>query len=651
MKMKAILFFVLILFSLVSSIAVAAAQSSAANTVVVAPSTLSFAGKEGQTQLDRTLTFVGNSNQTVTVTLTPTDLYDNNTGQSLSASDIEITPSNFTIAINQTTVTVSLNISQTEGGTYQGALLLTTAVTNPTTGTLQIAVRSIGVSVVIQPGTRSLISTIVSYQFLLLAVIMILVGATLAFGENDWPLKNLVVVGLGVFVTSLWAAMLIIYGFSAGNSILTTVGTIVMIPFFAFVINYVNNQISTQNDRKKTARGIENEGNTSDINMVRSVLAELETHSASFKPDPYERHGNDRKPDPQTTLDHYEPSEGTKNLDLDQRILYNESGKISRKVWDDQCKQGMMSELPLLELGLYYNFVNIYNGFYSYAVDLTRDKTNPQYKTILDKFEAFRSAYGELETVLYVHLSYYMGMYIKKNLSPLPIEYPRVNRIILTTLMDYDILDPTKYPGNLKDRSGFRDFFTHAKERFENLRILKKYFKYRNGKGFKKTFMKGFPADKKSNQIFVMYFERMLDKNLEELGMSKWNIGEGYLKEYIEELRNYFEKKLEGKENWMEIKFITFIPWLKKTKRAEIQKEFDAWEISAHRLRNIFNRIYHPDDLQKFYKASEGAFGQKLRDLEESVKKLPIFPKKYLEEEKKSSSIKQTKTLDGSSRT
>ena len=273
--MKAILFFVLILASLVSSIA-AAAQSSAANTVVVAPSTLSFVGKEGQTQLDRTLTFVGNSNQTIRVTLVPTELYDNNTGQSLSANDVEIKPPTFTVTNNQqAVVSVLLNISQTMGGTYQGTLLLTTTVTNSTTNNLQIAAGSIGVSVVIQPGIRSLSSTIVSTQFLLLVIIMVLVGATLAFGENEWPSKNLVVVGLGVFVTSLWAAMLIIYGFSAGNSILTTVGTIVMIPFFAFVINYVNNQISTQNDRKKTARGIENEGNTSDINMVRSVLAEV----------------------------------------------------------------------------------------------------------------------------------------------------------------------------------------------------------------------------------------------------------------------------------------------------------------------------------------------------------------------------------------
>ena len=375
----------------------------------------------------------------------------------------------------------------------------------------------------------------------------------------------------------------------------------------------------------------------------------METHYASFKPDPYERHEKDRKPDPQTTLDHYEPSEGTKNLDVDQRILYNESGKISRKVWDDQCKQGMMSELPLLELGLYYNFVNIYNGFYSYAVDLTRDKTNPQYKIILDKFEAFRSAYGELETVLFVHLSYYMGLYIRTNLSPLPIEYPRVNRIILTKLMDYGILDPTKYPGNLKNRSGIQDFFTRAKERFENLPRLKKYFENKNMKKFRKEFTNCLRSGKECHDEFTSYFKMMLEKNLEELDMSKWNIGEGYLKKYKEELfRNYFDKKLEGKEKGTENEFIMFIPWLKNTKRAEIQKELDAWTISAHQLRNIFNRIYHPDDLQKFYKASEDAFGQKLHNLEESVKKLPDLPKKYLEVEKKLSSDKQTKILRNS---
>jgi hypothetical protein len=66
-----------------------------------------------------------------------------------------------------------------------------------------------------------------------------------------------------------------------------------------------------------------------------------------------------------------------------------------------------------------------------------------------------------------------MGLFVKANLNPLPIKFPRVNRIFLTTLIDYHILDTTKYPGNFEDHSRASGFIGHPKMLFARKRKKK----------------------------------------------------------------------------------------------------------------------------------------------------------------------------------
>lgn len=256
---------------------------SATNSLTYAPTTLSFFGTNGQAQLKRTLTFVGITNQSLTVNLTPTDLYDNNTGNSISSNKIEISPSNFTIQGNSTTVNVSLETSQAIGGSYSGTILLTTSTINSSRNNLQVATTNIGVSATIQIGFSSLIQP----QFYLVISIFIIEMVAFAAVSNDWPFKNYVVLIVTILALSIWAYMLFVYGFSQINGILTTIGTIFVAPFLIFITNYVRDQWSTENDKRKSVRDIENKGRANDIEMVRSVLGELETHFASFNPDPY----------------------------------------------------------------------------------------------------------------------------------------------------------------------------------------------------------------------------------------------------------------------------------------------------------------------------------------------------------------------------
>jgi hypothetical protein len=132
-----------------------------------------------------------------------------------------------------------------------------------------------------------------------------------------------------------------------------------------------------------------------------------------------------------------------------------------------------MIDLPVLNLEQYYNFVNIYNRYYSCAIELTKDKheLKKDDDDFLESFEAFRSAYAELETVLYVDLSYYLGLIVKANLSPLPVEFPRVTRILLKKCIDYGVLDAKKYPGNFK-YPPLRDLSKYARDRT----LIDKYY-------------------------------------------------------------------------------------------------------------------------------------------------------------------------------
>ena len=471
--------------------AVVASQSSPANFVSISPNSLSLVGTEGEAQLNRTLTFVGITNQTVNVTLIPTDLYDNGTGKTLSANAIEISSPTFNVAANQTNVNISLNISQTKGGgTYQGTIIVTTAIYNSTTNNQQIAVTNIGVSVTIR---ASGISSDTLTQIFIIVIILFFELVAFLISETEWTFKNFAVAVFGVSVVAVWIYMLLIYGFTQSNGLLTTIGTIVIVPFFGWVINYLNTQRTTENEKLKTSRGLETTGIKSDIDTIRDVLGELQTHYASFRGDHYVS---------------FKPELMAKSKDPrkeDLKILYTENEVISRKVWDSSRKQGVMSDLPVLELEKYYDFVDIYNSFHSYAMELIANGYDAV--EFLNGFKYLRKLYSELESVLFVNLSYYMGLFEKTYLSPLPIEFPRVTRTFLYKLIFYKILNAKKYPGNFKYPSGFRDLIRYRKEFLRN-------FRRRNEirKEFRIDFEKEYKVEI-AKEFFPNFFGEFLDVN------------------------------------------------------------------------------------------------------------------------------------------
>ena len=541
-RLMTVLFLALIMIPLVGSMAAEAAQSSAASLVALSTTTLSFVGTQGQTHLNRTLTFVGIINQTVDVTLVPTDLYDNSTGKTISANDVRITPFTFSTLNNQTNVNISINTSEAKSGTYGGTILVTAAIYNSTTRNLQTAAIQVNVSALIQPG----IFLFAEPQVVIIVFIIILELIAYLY-PDEWPGETYIVVLFGFIITLSWASILLVYGLSPINNILTAIGTIAIIPFLGWVINDLNSKRTAQNDKEKSARAIENEGNKSDIDMIRNVLGELETHYASFKPFPEEDDESKKISSTDTKL---------------WKILYDESYVLSRKVWDTSCKQGAMFDLPVLELGQYYNFVDIYNRYYSCAIELTKDKDTktkyiqPGTKVFLEAFEVFRSAYAELETVVYIHLSYYLGLILKTNLSPLPVEFPRVTRILLKKCIDYGVLNASKYPGNFKYPE-FQDFPKYVRDRT----LIEKY---------------------------------SLRKQLQA--------SEGSINQIENELKTGV--KPDDFAN-------------------EAKKRIDVWDMSAAGLEDVFNEIYNRNKIPAFYKKVRDDFARKINELEQIVESLP----------------------------
>jgi hypothetical protein len=116
------------------------AQSSASEQVSLPVGQLNFVGEQGVANLSRTLVIVASTNQTVNVTLTPTDLYDNSDGNVIPASLIDINSTSFSLPpSSEQTVEVVVNVSGVPIGTYQGAIALTSTNTT-TTATINIPV-------------------------------------------------------------------------------------------------------------------------------------------------------------------------------------------------------------------------------------------------------------------------------------------------------------------------------------------------------------------------------------------------------------------------------------------------------------------------------------------------------------------------------
>jgi hypothetical protein len=221
---------------------------------------------------------------------------------------------------------------------------------------------------------------------------------------------------------------------------------------------------------EKASRGIRAKGIENDINLIRAIMGETATHCASFKPHLYKPV---EKPTQKPTNP---PPKQTTDFDEFRKILFIESGILNRKVWAESCKQGQVADLPLLELEQYYDFLDTYNRYYSRAIKLTTGNKPSQVdpKDFDFKiFDDFRKAYAELETVIFVYLSYILGHLTKACLSPLKVEYRRISRTLLLRLISYGILRAEYYKKQIECFLTYHgkdaDYNSYLKERKKEL--------------------------------------------------------------------------------------------------------------------------------------------------------------------------------------
>ncbi len=194
MSKKATLIFILVLLSLVATLELAGAQTSAGNAqasaanaqtssptlIALSSSQLNFYGTQQATYLNRTANIVGLVNQNVTVAIVSDELYNNSTGTIIPYTKVEIAPANFTLSKNEAQkVSFSIKTSGARVGTYQGTFLVTA-----TTDTLNVTVTNIGVTAKIDIEHQT------AYKYLLLGGIVVLIFAAFMVADNLPPKNN-----------------------------------------------------------------------------------------------------------------------------------------------------------------------------------------------------------------------------------------------------------------------------------------------------------------------------------------------------------------------------------------------------------------------------------------------------------------------------
>jgi len=412
---------------LLGVIAAASGQNSTSDLVALSTNSLTLSGEVGEAQLTTRIGFIGIANESVNVKVFPVELRDDSSGATIPATNMEFNQSEFELSPNELVeVSIRVAIAEAKAGTYRGAIIVTTAL-----GNNQIIPMNIDITVKVKPEIP-----FISPMSAWLVGLFILVVVALGLGLMGEPrlhgkaraLISVIIVLVGILAVYAWIYIMINATLGELN---TVIATMLVTPFAAYVINYVNEKRKDSNEKGKTSREIHRKGIEADIETIRNILGELATHFASFKPNLYEE-------------------AGSATVKTSARVLYNKDGLISRSVWDPLRKQGMMVDLPIFELERYHDFVSLYNRYYSCAMMQTENKTETDFerkrlKPFFVSFEDFRNNYGELEKVLFVHLTYYLGLYIRTNLLPIEVEYPRVTRTLLRKLVDYGILEPEEH--------------------------------------------------------------------------------------------------------------------------------------------------------------------------------------------------------------
>lgn len=367
---------------------------------------LNFIGEQGTPNLNRTLVVVGLANQTVNVTLVPTDLYDNTTNQIISANSITIQPTNFSLPQTNMTINISINtsgvtLSPLQTATFQGAIILTSS--NATA----VTITNIPIIVKIQQENFHL------YPEIFIPTMLILIILSLIFGEIEtikFRFTKFLVIILGMGAAGVYFYLVLTTSLiDTGN----VISTALIAPFIAYLIYYVKDLRDDRKSLQTAAQTIRNANIGKDVDILTNLMGELTTHFASF-----------------TTL-------------------YHKDGTISSDTWKKQRKEGTTSDFPLLRIEQYYSYISIYNNYYEAIYKyLSNDKkatrlaklTPKDQKIIFREFYNFREKYSELENLLFINLQYDLGALTILDLSPLQMEYPRITRVLLYALIDSEAL-------------------------------------------------------------------------------------------------------------------------------------------------------------------------------------------------------------------
>jgi len=574
--MKSVLLLALITISLVvTPIAIADGQVSDSDLIALSNDELTFYGNETTPQLTSQIFIVGLA-QNVQVNLFTGQLYDNSSQNKISIREI---PS-FSVSTNQQKqIDIIIVTSGAEPATYYGSIIVTAVnADNNTT-------KNIGVTVTIAEQAPPFIKLLLSYayQVIILIVVLILLASALLLsrrGELAWA----IVVTFGALI--LWFSSMIVAVFKP--DIVSAIFTAIIVPLAAFIIDRVKKESDDKTTQIKTSTEVQTEAIKDDVNWVRDVMGEIATHFASFEP----------------------KFEGMSDIPRSPEILYPEKGVLERPIWDKSCKQGAVSDLPTLHLEKYYDYIELYNRYYKAAMMLTRGKTVKEFaeleKTLFFvKFEAFRKRYAQLETVLFVYLSYLIGLFGKTRLSPLKVEYPRVTRVLLFKLLEYEILTVGDY---VTDKD------------LENALAKKQEIRKYKIDSFEEDWDKEIEDEKNDLSIKFDNYEKRQQE------FQKW---------YNDHL------KIWGATAYKRIKDDVPKGEYDRLKVWLFRKKIKNWRLSASDLDRLLKDIYYKDDIPRFYYRAGEDFRNKFRQLLQSIKDLDPLPEGFVKKERIPDVLKQ----------
>jgi multisubunit Na+/H+ antiporter MnhG subunit len=596
LKKRAILFALLVI-SLAASVALVKGQISDSNLIAVlyedsqsglialSNNNLTFSGDMNTNLLQRTIIVVGLEDD-VQVNFFSGKLYDATSQNEISVQSVEP----FSVSKNDPrTVNIAVDTSGATAETYYGSIIVTATTTeNSTTTNIDVTVTITGE----EPPLTNL--------YLIMGIVLVMVFSAIGLATKDkflWLSISLICAALIIWFSSVIATVF-------KDPVLTAIGTAIIAPAAGYAIDAAKKRRDERVDKIKSATQILTGSIKDDIEWLRSVIGETTTHYASFNP----------------------KFEGVKKIPTTPKILYQKSELLSREYWDKNPKQGAVSDLPMLHLEKYYDYIDLYNRYYEAAIMLTKGKTNEEFEELqqgefLTSFETFREKYAELETVLFVYMSYLIGLFGQTRLSPLKTEYPRITRVLLYRLLNYGILKPKNYV--LKKKH------FHRKPDFSNEKS-KNYYEAQLKCRLSFDEKKSDTLNKKKEELKAKYLDDN-DKDREEWAFKKW-----YEKEFekFEECtppsdyeRNQLGNLSEEKKNW--------------AIRRLFKKKIKDWELSADDSEKILKDIYQRDDIPVFYKEAGKDYRYSLLELLESIKELEPLPAEFVVKEKTPEILKE----------